>query len=377
MNKKVKLVILIALFATIVFSVNCYAVTEAEVQAVVDSSSKESVSGNLFVWFLCAIAFMKVSQKIDSFMSSLGISVGRTGGAMMGEAMIVARTVGSAFKAGGKFAGFGKGGGSTSAGGSAPAGKTGFFGGIGRKMADGATGSVTGNANAPGGMMASIGKKMYENSVGKGGAFATSVIGSVARGEINKMGTISGANGKAAMESYFGYNANASVDKKEGQSSSMSIDQGGSTTITSNSNVSGSVGFDASGQPIGSEASPIGGDTSTIDIGSDGGASIPSGGGDTIPTFSDIEMGGGRITGMETSVDHPDGIQFAMYDAEKYAKPEGKFETVTAVDNSKWYKQYAAPAVEKTPYMDPKGKVQYHEKIVERIPKAPMRKDKM
>jgi len=66
-----------------------------------------------------------------------------------------------------------------------------------------------------------------------------------------------------------------------------------------------------------------------------------------------------------------------MYDAEKYAKPEGKFETVTAVDNSKWYKQYAAPAVEKTPYMDTKGKVQYHEKIVERIPKAPMRKDKM
>jgi len=370
MNKKVRICILVALLVTFVFAVNCYAITEAEVQSAVDSSSKESVSGNLFVWFLCAIAFMKVSQKIDSFMSSLGISVGRTGGSMMAEAMIVGRTIGSAFKAGGKFAGFGKGGNGTVAGGSAPAGKTGFFGGIGRKMADGATGSVTGNANAPGGMMASIGKKMYENSVGKGGAFATSVISSVARGEINRMGTISGANGKAAMESYFGYNANASVDKKEGKSSKISVDQGGSTTITSNSNVSGNIGFDASGQPIGSDSSPI-------DTGSGGGTSIPTGSGDTIPTFSDIEMGGGRITGMETSVDHPDGIQFAMYDAEKYAKPEGKFETVTAVDNSKWYKQYAAPAVEKTPYMDTKGKVQYHEKIVERIPKAPMRKDKM
>ena len=370
MNKKVRICILVALLVTFVFAVNCYAITEAEVQSAVDSSSKESVSGNLFVWFLCAIAFMKVSQKIDSFMSSLGISVGRTGGSMMAEAMIVGRTIGSAFKAGGKFAGFGKGGNGTVAGGSAPAGKTGFFGGIGRKMADGATGSVTGNANAPGGMMASIGKKMYENSVGKGGAFATSVISSVARGEINRMGTISGANGKAAMESYFGYNANASVDKKEGKSSKISVDQGGSTTITSNSNVSGNIGFDASGQPIGSDSSPI-------DTGSGGVTSIPTGSGDTIPTFSDIEMGGGRITGMETSVDHPDGIQFAMYDAEKYAKPEGKFETVTAVDNSKWYKQYAAPAVEKTPYMDTKGKVQYHEKIVERIPKAPMRKDKM
>lgn len=371
MNKKIRTCVIITLLITFVFAVNCYAVTEADVQSAVDSSSKESVSGNLFVWFLCAIAFMKVSQKIDSFMSSLGISVGRTGGSMMGEAMIVARTIGSAFKAGGKFAGFGKGGGGATSGtGSAPAGKVGFFGGIGRKMADGATGSVTGNVNAPGGMMASIGKKMYENSVGKGGAFATSVISSVARGEINRMGTISGASGKAAMESYFGYNANASVDKKEGKSSKLSVDQGGSTTITSNSNVSGNVGFDASGQPIGSDSSPI-------DAGSGGGTSISTGSGDTIPTFSDIEMGGGRITGMETSTDHPDGIQFAMYDAEKYAKPEGKFETVTAVDNSKWYKQYAAPAVEKTPYMDPKGKVQYHEKIVERIPKAPMRKDKM
>ena len=370
MKKKLKFAMIFAAILSVLFTVTCYAVTEAEVQAAVDSSSKESVSGNLFVWFLCAIAFMKVSQKIDSFMSSLGISVGRTGGSMMAEAMIVGRTIGSAFKAGGKFAGFGKGGNGTVAGGSAPAGKTGFFGGIGRKMTDGAMGSVTGNPSGSGGMMASIGKKMYENSVGKGGAFATSVISSVARGEINRMGTISGANGKAAMESYFGYNANASVDKKEGKSSKVSVDQGGATTITSNSNVSGTIGFDSNGQPIS-------GGSSTIDTGSGGGSSIPTGTGESVPTFSDIEMGGGRITGMETSADHPDGIQFAMYDAEKYAKPEGKFETVTAVDNSKWYKQYAAPAVEKTPYMGPKGKVQYHEKIVERIPKAPMRKDKM
>ena len=107
MNKKVRICILVALLVTFVFAVNCYAITEAEVQSAVDSSSKESVSGNLFVWFLCAIAFMKVSQKIDSFMSSLGISVGRTGGSMMAEAMIVGRTIGSAFKAGGKFAGQG------------------------------------------------------------------------------------------------------------------------------------------------------------------------------------------------------------------------------------------------------------------------------
>lgn len=364
MNKMIKRTVVLTILLFTVFVLNCYAITDADVQAAVDAGSKESVSGNLFIWFLCAMAFMKVSQKIDSFMSSLGISVGRTGGSMMGEAMIVAKTIGTAFKGGG-FAGFGK----SSSGGTNPAGNTGVFGGIGRKMTDEATGSVTGKVTG-GGMMASVGKKMYENSVGKGGAFATSVISSVARGEINKIGTISGANGKAAMESYFGYNANATVDKKEGTSSKLNVEQGGSTTVTQNSNIDGTVGFDASGQAFDSDAS-------SIEITSMGGADISSSRGDNIPSFSEIEMGGGRITGMETSVDHPDGIQFAMYDAEKYSKPEGKFETVTAVDNSKWYKQYATPTVEKTPYMDAQGKVQYNEKIIERIPKAPIRKDKM
>ena len=88
-------------------------------------------------------------------------------------------------------------------------------------------------------------------------------------------------------------------------------------------------------------------------------------------------MGGGRITGFESTPEYPMPREFAMYDAEKYAKPEGAFETVVAVDNSKWYKQYAVPTVEKTPYMDTSGKVQYNEKLVDKMPKAPMRKDRM
>lgn len=37
--------------------------TEAEVQQAVDAQGKETVTGNVFIWFLCAIAFLKVSQK--------------------------------------------------------------------------------------------------------------------------------------------------------------------------------------------------------------------------------------------------------------------------------------------------------------------------
>lgn len=62
-------------------SVTVFAVTESEVEAV----GKETAAGNVFIWFLCAIAFLKISQKIDSFLSSLGINVGHTGGSMMAE----------------------------------------------------------------------------------------------------------------------------------------------------------------------------------------------------------------------------------------------------------------------------------------------------
>ena len=336
MKRKYFYIMTIVLVIFMITYVNCHAITSAAVEAAIKVKGKETISGNIFVWFLCAVAFMKVSQKIDTFMSALGISIGRTGGSMLGEAMMIGKVISTAVKTGGKFAGAGKG--NSSAGAS---GRGGFFGGIGRKMMDGAAGTVTGK-DSGGGIVASIGKRLYQSSVEKGGSFATGVIGAIARGDIGAMGSISGAEGKMAMESYFGYNASASVDKKEGSTSSVSIDTGGKSTMTNEENVSGTINFSG-----------------------------------LSPTFSDVEMGGGRITGIEASESHPDGIQFAMYDVEKYAKPEGKYETVTAVDNSKWYKQYACPTVEKTPYLDAKGKIQYDEKIVPKIPKAPMRKDRM
>ena len=70
-------------------SMTVLAVSEADVEAV----GKETASGNLLIWFLCAIAFLKVSQKIDSFMGSLGVNVGHTGGSMIAEMLIAARGI--------------------------------------------------------------------------------------------------------------------------------------------------------------------------------------------------------------------------------------------------------------------------------------------
>lgn len=57
-------------------AVPAFALEESDVEAAVSSSSREAVTGNVLVWFLCAVGFLKVSQKIDSFMASIGVNVG-------------------------------------------------------------------------------------------------------------------------------------------------------------------------------------------------------------------------------------------------------------------------------------------------------------
>ena len=99
----------------LVMSTSAFAISESDVESAVSASGKEAVSGNVLVWFLCAVAFLKVSQKIDSFLSSLGLNVGHTGGSMLSEAMIAMRAINTATSAVGSALG------SRSRHGSAPA----------------------------------------------------------------------------------------------------------------------------------------------------------------------------------------------------------------------------------------------------------------
>jgi len=97
----------------------------------------------------------------------------------------------------------------------------------------------------------------------------------------------------------------------------------------------------------------------------------------TASTFSNVEIGGGRMMGTETNAANPGGIEFGMYNAEQYMAPDGTHTIETAVDGSKWYKQYAEDTVEKTPYTAPNGSVAYHTAIVQKLPKIPQRKDRV
>ena len=92
-KKQLLYIILLVAFMVLLTSMPVFAseLTEAEVEQAVADQGKEAVTGNVFIWFLCAIAFLKVSQKIDSFMASLGINVGHTGGSMIAEALVAVR----------------------------------------------------------------------------------------------------------------------------------------------------------------------------------------------------------------------------------------------------------------------------------------------
>ena len=93
--------------------------------------------------------------------------------------------------------------------------------------------------------------------------------------------------------------------------------------------------------------------------------------------YSEVEIGGGRITGREVTPEHPQGIEFAMYHVDQYSKPEGDFQKVFSADGAQWYKQFAIDTVVKTPFKAPDGEIDYQKEIVKRLPTPPKRKDRM
>lgn len=321
--KNFKKVLYTVLTATFISCLSCqlaFAISESDVQAQVDAVGKETVAGNVLVWFLCAVAFLKVSQKIDSFMSSLGINVGHTGGNLLAEAMIAAKGIGGIRGFSSHYLGGGHSSSSTRF--NTNSGSGGGFSGMGgglsgivsRHISNSAIKTATAPQGSPGstasGSSSGIGGRMYTSSVSKGGTFANEVIGTVATGNFVSTGSMTGEKAAEALNSYMGHTA------------------------------------------LGNGA-------------------------EHVPSYQNVEIGGGRITGIEASEKHPEGIAFGMYHTSQYTAPEGAHTTVHSADGASWYKQYAIDSVEKSPYMAPDGSIAYNESIVKKLPPAPRRKDKI
>lgn len=380
-------------------------------------------NGNFLIWFLCAVAFLKVSQKIDSFVQMLGINVGRTGSSMLGEAAIAMRTIDRARKVGG----------STSSTSSTTNHQETFLqgglaGAVGRQFSQGAIHNITGKSDS---IASNIARSVYNSSIQNGGGFSTNVIRSIARGDVTKTGTMKGTEAVQAFSSYMGVN-HSSIEqavhtentmqkndtesiKSTGYSDPFSV----SGTESNNPQETTFVDMQTSAEQVIAEYQQNIGTSTSEYYGNDAVEGSPQMNADTIPfygennhqeqsgfqetdnvsvpysendnfirgetngntevpVYSQIEIGGGRITGVETTKEFSEGRAFAMYDTEKYMPPmKGDYKTVTAVDGSKWYHQYAQPTVIKEPFMKEDGKIQYQEHIENKLPEPPKRRDRV
>ena len=552
MRKRFFLNCLLILTLVIVMSTNAFAISESDVESAVSASGKEAVSGNVLVWFLCAIAFLKVSQKIDSFLSSLGLNVGHTGGSMLSEAMIAMRAINTATSAVGSALG------SRSHHASAPAsGKSGvgsaasagfFSGGLvgmaSRKIASDAVRTATAEKNI-------VQPQQAEATVSRTHASSDTHSGSQTASEQQRQNTsqldqnqqtVSSRvvnseqrekSQQALHESQHSMDASqlhqdtqtaqeqqfhaalhtedqqashlafqseqgefvgsvvqsdefeasseearteqsqvmqsalqqeqigvtqreqAQYTQQETQSSTFgqvesqsrqhtaqsdkqffSVRNGLSkTTIaertvqaqerpgrflhsrtmsaapasTPASEVSAARSAPIPSAPtqfrsfggtlfakslyqggafandvIGTVAKgdyrttgSITGETATRSLMSYMGFTTLGEHATNIPRYQDVEIGGGRITGREFTPEHPGGIDFCMYHADQYAQPKGDYSKVYSADDAAWYKQYAEDTVERKPYQAEDGKIAYHEKIVQKLPNPPQRKDRM
>ena len=552
MRKRFFLNCLLILTLVIVMSTNAFAISESDVESAVSSSGKEAVSGTVLVWFLCAIAFLKVSQKIDSFLSSLGLNVGHTGGSMLSEAMIAMRAINTATSAVGSALGSRGRHGSVptsgkSGGGSAAA--AGFFSGglagmASRKIASDAVRTATTEKNI-------VQPQQAESTVSRTHANSDTHSGSQTASEQQRQNTSQldqnqqtvssravkseqqGKTQQALHESQHSMDASQlhqdtqSTQEQQFHAALHTEDQQAShlSFQSENSEFAGSVvqsdEFEASSEEARTEQSQvmqsalqqeqigvtpreqaqytqqetqsstfgqvesqsrqhtaqsdkqffsvrnglskttiaertvqaqerpgrflhsrtmsaapasapvseapaarpapipsaptqfrsfggtlfakslyqggafandvigtvakgdyrttgsITGETATRSLMSYMGFTALGEHAPNIPRYQDVEIGGGRITGREFTPEHPGGIDFCMYHADQYAKPKGDYSKVYSADDAAWYKQYAADTVERKPYQTEDGKIAYHEKIVQKLPNPPQRKDRM
>ena len=544
MRKRFFLNCLLILTLVVVMSTSAFAISESDVESAVSASGKEAVSGNVLVWFLCAIAFLKVSQKIDSFLSSLGLNVGHTGGSMLSEAMIAMRAINTATSAvGSALGGHSRHGSAPASGksGSGSAAAAGFFSGglvgmASRKIASDAVRTATAEKNI-------VQPQQAEATVSRTHASSDTHSGSQTASEQQRQNTSHlNQNTQSAQEQQFhaalhtedqqashlafqseqgefvgsvvqsdefdASSEEARTEQSQVMQSALQQEQSGITQRDVQSEESRHAQHDTmagfhteqSGITQREQAQHIQQDTQAATFGqvesqsrqhtaqsdkqffsvrnglskttiaertvqaqerpgrflhsrtpsaapasapaneapaarpapipsaptqfrSFGGTlfakSLYQGGafandvidtvakgdyrttgsitGETarrslmsymgftalgehapnIPRYQDVEIGGGRITGREFTPEHPGGIDFCMYHADQYKQPKGDYSKIYSADDAAWYKQYAADTVERKPYQAEDGKIAYHEKIVQKLPNPPQRKDRM
>ena len=383
---------MLVVLLTTVFATPAFAITEAEVETKVASEGKDAVTGSVLIWFLCAVGFLKVSQKIDSFMASLGVNVGHTGGSMLAEAMIATRGIATvAGAAGHAIGGIGhRSSGGSSGGGGAPS-PTGFFKGglagmVSRKVTNDAVKTATSTTSAVNTVKSAASKSTTNTVLQQHSAAKSESTVHAAKESQTSSASIAKSTAQSSSTS-----RSASTVHSAKASATKSTHTTSTATPVRRPSIGGAI-FAKSLATGGSFANEVIGTVARGDIRSTGtikgdlasqalssymGITALGEQGKDIISFSDVEIGGGRITGIETVPGSSESIAFGMYQADQYMPPQGEYTTVHSADGTKWYKQYAQDAVERKPYMAPDNTVAYNESIVKKLPDPPKRKDRL
>lgn len=335
-------------------------------------------------------------------MASLGVNVGHTGGSMLAEAMIATRGITTvAGAAGHAIGGLGhrvaRGGSSVAASGG-PSTATSFFKGglagmISRKVTNDAVKTATSTTAAVNTIKSSATEKAAQATTRE----ATASIYHADSQSGSAVHTVSATHAEKATQG-----STVKQTSQEARTKTTSQDTSSTARKTSHtvshtqtpihhSSLGGAI-FAKSLASGGSFANDVIGTIARGDIRSTGsmtgelasqalssymGFTALGEGAKDIPSFTNVEIGGGRIIGIETAPGNSEGISFGMYHADQYAPPQGEFTTVHSADGAKWYKQYAQDTVERKPYIAPDETVAYHESIVKKLPDPPRRKDRM
>lgn len=374
---KLPSLVLFVLLLTATLSTPAFAISEAELEAQVNAAGKEAVTGSVLIWFLCAVGFLKVSQKIDSFMASLGVNVGHTGGSLLAEAMIVTRSISS-------FAG-------------AAGHAIGSMGrhGAARSTPIGTPGTPASTGFFKGGLAGMVNRKVSSDAIKKATSQSSAVSSVNSKAE-----TTAVSRQRSDMHASGQFRSKSDSKATSNTASAFSSKMSHAVTHTSRAihtvplqhpSIGGAI-FAKSVASGGSFANDVIGTVARGDLRSTGSIKGDMASqalmsymgftalGDTVSqqiSYSNVEIGGGRITGVEATPHAPEGISFSMYQVDQYAAPAGDYQKVFTADGTQWYKQYAVDTIIKAPFKVPDGEIDYTKEIVKRLPDPPKRKDRM
>jgi len=323
--------------------------------------------GNVFLWIFCALAFLKVAQKFDTYLSSLGLSVAQTGSGMGMEMLMVARTamgitrgIGGGSHSAGRMFGSGSAAGPNAAG--AAGGMAGFadkFKGNsyvrdavvegGQRMGAGGVGGMVGRA--------------FGSAAAKGGATLTGdSIASVAGGAPQVSGKIGGDIADRSLGNYMPHMARMPLQDTQISGGHISTTAKMPDGKEANVDMYSAAQFDKPSAPHtvvqASDGSSwyqmASGDGTGAFYGTPGFSGDPSEAGQVAAAFPNMPEGTMLRTVDDGVVEAsaPDGGTSMMYSAAHYEEPGAPHETISASDGMQWYSMAAHAD---SPHFEPEG----------------------